>query len=74
MSLYNCDQCNKSFNNADVRLQEELRGICLMCAETNGFAGMTLEETARCVSMLKIIADYKKQTAAQRQHQKDMES
>jgi hypothetical protein len=70
----NCAQCAKSFNSADLRLRLELRGICLDCAEANAFAGMTLEETARCVSMLKVIADYKKQTPEQARHLKDMES
>ena len=73
MSL-DCGKCGKGFNSADLRCRLELRGICLDCAEANDFAGMTLEETARCVSMLKVIADYKKSTAAQRRHQKDMES
>jgi hypothetical protein len=70
----NCGNCAKGLNSADLRCRLELRGICLACAEANGFAGMTLEETARCVSMLKVIADYKKQTAAQARHIKDMES
>lgn len=74
MSDLDCGKCGKSFHSADLRLRFELRGICLDCAEANNFAGMTLEETARCVAMLKVIADYKKSTAAQRQHQKDMES
>lgn len=69
-----CSQCSRVFNTADVRLRNELRGICLNCAEANSFAGMTLEETSRCISMLRIIADHKKQTAAQRRHLKDMES
>ena len=70
----NCGKCNQGFNSADLRCREALRGICLKCAEANGFAGMTLEETARCVSMLKVVADYKKQTPAQARHIKDMES
>jgi hypothetical protein len=70
----NCGKCGKGFNSADLRCRLELRGICLDCAESNGFAGMTLEETARCVSMLKVVADYKKQTAVQARHLKDMES
>ena len=74
MTKTQCDSCKKSLNTADVRLRFELRGICLKCAEANNFAGMTIEETSRCVSMLRIIAEYKKQTAAQRQHLKDMES
>jgi len=69
-----CSQCHKVFNNADVRLRFELRGICLNCAEANNFAGMTLEETSRCVNMLRVIADHKKSTAAQRRHLKDQES
>jgi hypothetical protein len=70
----NCAQCAKSFNSADLRLRLELRGICLDCAEANAFAGMTLEETARCVSMLKVIANYKNQTPSQARHMKDMET
>lgn len=74
MSHNHCGNCGVNFNSADVRCRLALRGICLNCAQANDFAGMTLEETARCVSMLKVIADHKKLTAAQRQHQKDMES
>jgi hypothetical protein len=70
----NCGKCAKGLNSADLRCRLELRGICLACAEANGFAGMTLEETARCVSMLKVIADYKKQTPNEARHIKDMES
>jgi hypothetical protein len=70
----NCGKCDKSLNSADLRCRLELRGICLTCAEGNGFAGMTLEETARCVSMLKVVARYKTQTPAQARHLKDMES
>lgn len=70
----NCGKCDKGFNSADLRCRYELRGICLKCAEANNFAGMTLEETARCVSMLKVIANYKNQTPAQARHLKDMES
>ena len=69
-----CAQCKKVFNTADVRLRSELRGICLNCAETNNFAGMTLEETSRCVNMIRIVAEHKKMTAGQRRHLKDMES
>lgn len=70
----NCGKCGQGFNSADLRCRLELRGICLKCAEANGFAGMTLEETTRCVAMLKVVADYKKQTPTQARHIKDMES
>jgi len=70
----NCNICASGFNSADIRMRTELRGICLDCAESNGFAGMTLEETARCVSMLKVVANYKNQTPVQARHIKDMES
>lgn len=70
----NCTQCGKGFNSADMRCRLELRGICLDCAEGNGFAGMTLEETARCVKMLRVIADYRKQTPEQARHLKDMQT
>jgi len=55
-------------------MQTELRGICLMCAEEGGFVGMTLEETARCVSMIRVVNQLKNQTPAQARHMKDMES
>ena len=70
----NCKICDAEFRTGDIRMRNELRGICLACAEANNFAGMTLEETARCVAMLKVIAEYKKSTAAQRRHLKDQES
>jgi hypothetical protein len=55
-------------------MRNELRGICLWCAEEGGFVGMTLEETARCVAMIRVIDNLKKQTPAQARHLKDMES
>jgi len=70
----NCGKCGKGLNSADLRCRLELRGICLTCAESQGFAGMTLEETARCVSMLKVVARYKNQTPEQARHLKDMET
>ena len=45
-----------------------------MCAEEGGFVGMTLEETARCVSMIRVVNQLKNQTPAQARHLKDLES
>ena len=70
----NCNICASSFNSADIRMRTELRGICLKCAEEGGFVGMTLEETARCVAMIRVINNFKTQTPAQARHLKDMES
>jgi hypothetical protein len=70
----NCGKCGKSFNTADIRMRTELRGICLKCAEEFGFKGMTVEETARCVSMIRVVNQQKNQTPAQARHLKDMES
>ena len=55
-------------------MRTELRGICLKCAEEGGFVGMTLEETARCVAMIRVVNQLKNQTPAQARHLKDMES
>jgi hypothetical protein len=70
----NCNICALGFNSADIRMRTELRGICLKCAEESGFVGMTLEETARCVAMIRVINNLKTQTPAQARHLKDMES
>jgi hypothetical protein len=70
----NCNICACGFNSADIRMRTELRGICLKCAEEGGFVGMTLEETARCVAMIRVINNLKIQTPAQARHLKDMES
>jgi hypothetical protein len=70
----NCNSCARGFNSADIRMRTELRGICLKCAEESGFVGMTLEETARCVAMIRVINNLKTQTPAQARHMKDMES
>jgi hypothetical protein len=70
----NCGKCDKGFNSADLRMRTELRGICLKCAEESGFKGMTVEETARCVAMIRVINNLKTQTPAQARHLKDMES
>jgi hypothetical protein len=55
-------------------MRTELRGICLKCAEEFGFKGMTVEETARCVSMIRVVNQLKNQTPAQARHMKDMET
>jgi hypothetical protein len=70
----NCNICGCGFNSADIRMRTELRGICLKCAEEGGFVGMTLEETARCVAMIRVINNLKTQTPAQARHLKDMET
>ena len=70
----NCQICDAEFREGDIRMRTELRGICLMCAEEGGFVGMTLEETARCVSMIRVVNQLKNQTPAQARHLKDMES
>jgi hypothetical protein len=70
----NCNICASGFNSADIRMRTELRGICLKCAEEFGFQGMTVEETARCVSMIRVVNQLKNQTPAEARHMKDMES
>jgi hypothetical protein len=55
-------------------MRNELRGICLACAEEGGFVGMTLEETARCVAMIRVVNQLKTQTPTQARHMKDMET
>jgi len=75
MDLINhCEICDAPFGTGDMRMRDELRGICLLCAEEGGFHGMTLEETTRCVAMIRVINNLKTQTPAQARHQKDMES
>jgi hypothetical protein len=70
----NCNICACGFSAADIRMRTELRGICLKCAEEGGFVGMTLEETARCVAMIRVVNNLKNQTPAQARHLKDMET
>jgi hypothetical protein len=70
----NCEICDAPFRTGDIRMRDELRGICLLCAEEGGFVGMTLEETTRCVVMLRVIRAELKMTSFQRQLQKDKES
>ena len=70
----NCQICDAPFRNGDFRMQTELRGICLNCAEEGGFFGMTLEETTRCVAMIRVVNELKNQTPAQARHMKDMET
>ena len=55
-------------------MRAELRGICLKCAEEFGFKGMTVEETTRCVAMIRVINKLKNQTPAEARHLKDMET
>lgn len=69
-----CAICDAEFRGGDMRMRDELRGICLLCAEEGGFHGMTLEETTRCTAMLRVIRAEQKMTAFQRQLQKDRES
>jgi hypothetical protein len=70
----NCEICDAPFRTGDIRMRNELRGICLVCAEEGGFVGMTLEETARCSAMIRVIKQSQNQTPAQARHLKDMES
>lgn len=74
MSSSRCGICDALFRTGDIRMRNELRGICLLCAEEGGFHGMTLEETTRCVAMLRVVRAAQKMTAFQRQLQKDQES
>jgi hypothetical protein len=70
----NCEICDAPFRTGDIRMRNELRGICLLCAEEGGFVEMTLEETARCVAMLRVIRAEQKMTSFERQLQKDQQS
>jgi hypothetical protein len=70
----NCEICDAELTTADVRMRSELRGICLLCAEEGDFYGMTLEETTRCVAMIRVVNQEEKMNAFQRRHQKDMET
>ena len=69
-----CGICDSLFHTGDFRMRDELRGICLLCAEEGGFHGMTLEETTRCAAMLRVVRAEQKMTSFQRQLQKDQES
>ena len=70
----NCAICDAEFNNLDMRLRTELRGICFLCAEEGDFFGFTLEEVTRCVAVARAIRADENQTPAQARHLKDMES
>lgn len=74
MSNDRCGICDSLFHTADFRMRNELRGICLLCAEEGGFYGMTLEETTRCVAMLRVVRAEQNATPEQRRHTKDMET
>jgi len=74
MNVTNCQICDSEPTTADVRMRYELRGICLLCAEEGKFYGMTVEETARCVAMLRVVRAEQKMSSLQRQLQKDKES
>ena len=70
----NCAICDAKFNNLDMRLRTELRGICFMCAAEGEFFGFTLEEVTRCVAVARAIRADEIATTEQRRHLKDMES
>ena len=70
----NCEICDADFNNLDMRLRTELRGICFLCAEEGDFFGFTLEEVTRCVAVARAIRADENQTPAQARLQKDMET
>ena len=69
-----CQICDAEFNNLDMRLRTELRGICFLCAEEGDFFGFTLEEVTRCVAVARAIRADQNATPAQARLQKDMES
>ena len=70
----NCAICDAKFNNLDMRLRTELRGICFLCAEEGDFFGFTLEEVTRCVAVARAIRADQNATSEQRRHTKDMET
>ena len=70
----NCAICDAEFNNLDMRLRTELRGICFLCAEEGDFFGFTLEEVTRCVGVARAIRADGNATPAQARLQKDMET
>ena len=70
----NCAICDAEFNNLDMRLRTELRGICFLCAEEGDFFGFTLEEVTKCVAVARAIRADQNATSEQRRHTKDMES
>ena len=70
----NCAICDAEFNNLDMRLRTELRGICFLCAEEGDFFGFTLEEVTRCVAIARAIRADQNATPEQRQHIKDQQS
>ena len=69
-----CAICDAEFNNLDMRLRTELRGICFLCAEEGDFFGFTLEEVTRCVAVARAIKAEQNATPAQARLQKDMET
>jgi hypothetical protein len=70
----NCAICDAEFNNLDMRLRTELRGICFLCAEEGEFFGFTLEEVTRCVAVARAIRADQNATSEQRRHIKDQQS
>ena len=70
----NCAICDAEFNNLDMRLRTELRGICFLCAEEGDFFGFTLEEVTRCVAVARAIRADQNATSVQRRHIKDQQS
>ena len=69
-----CAICDAEFNNLDMRLRNELRGICFLCAEEGDFFGFTLEEVTRCVAVARAIRADQNATSEQRRHIKDQQS
>ena len=70
----NCAICDAEFNNLDMRLRTELRGICFLCAKEGDFFGFTLEEVTRCVAVARAIRADQNATSEQRRHTKDQQS
>ena len=70
----NCAICDAKFNNLDMRLRTELRGICFLCAEEGDFFGFTLEEVTRCVAVARAIRADENASSEQRRHIKDQQS
>ena len=50
-----CAICDHEYTTLDMRLRNELRGICFLCAEEGDFFGFTLEEVTRCVSVARAV-------------------
>jgi hypothetical protein len=69
-----CDLCDKPYVTVDLRLKQELKGICFACAQKSNWAGMTSAEIEKCKRVFDALEADRHMTYQQLINRRDSES